>query len=481
MQASHDAFAAARVVVVGDVILDRYWFGSTSRISPEAPVPVVHVDQRADRPGGAANVALNAVALGARVMLVGLVGADEAGATVRRLLEDAGVRCALLDSGEAGTVVKLRVLSQHQQLIRLDFEKPAHAAVTSGLRERFETVLADADVVILSDYAKGTLLAVQELIALARAAGKRVVVDPKGTDFARYRGATLVTPNQKELEAVVGACPDLPTLASRGEALREALGLEALLVTRGEHGMSLIARDEPVLHLDAQAREVFDVTGAGDTVCAVMATALAAGHDLRHATALANAAAGVVVGKLGTATVSAAELEQALRADAPAHAGVVDEAGLIEQVASARRRGHSIVMTNGCFDLLHAGHVACLESARKLGDRLVVAVNDDASVTALKGAGRPLVPLAQRMQVLAALAVVDWVVAFTEATPARLIARVLPDVLVKGGDYHGDDVAGGDVVRAHGGRVVVLDYVEGCSTSAIIDQARRGAAGGSRE
>ncbi len=464
-------FSAARVLVVGDVILDRYWFGATNRISPEAPVPVVRVDGREDRPGGAANVALNIAALGARATLIGTVGDDEAGAAVRTLLAKAGVACALATAAGWPTIVKLRVLSQHQQLIRLDFED---AAVGDGERllERYRAALTDADVVVLSDYAKGSLCRAPEFIALARAAGRPVVVDPKGTDFERYRGATVVTPNLREFEAIAGPVGDDAALAAAARVLRERLDLGAVLVTRGERGMTLVGSAAEPAHFAAQAREVYDVTGAGDTVCAALATGLAAGLDLQHAAALANLAAGIAVGKLGAASVSTAELEHALRTTAGGPQGVVDEDTLVTLVAQARRQGETVVMTNGCFDLLHAGHVHYLQAARRLGDRLVVAVNDDASVRALKGPGRPLVPLPGRMHVLAALAAVDWVVPFAEATPARLIGRVLPDVLVKGGDYRGAEIAGAAAVRRAGGRVEILEFVPGWSTSALVDAAR---------
>jgi len=471
MQALHEAFAAARVLVVGDVILDRYWIGATSRISPEAPVPVVRVQACEERPGGAANVAANVAALGAGATLVGTVGTDEAGATVCRSLDQAGVRNALVSAAGHRTVVKLRVLSQHQQLIRLDFENDAYGIDPDALLARFEAALPECGVVVLSDYAKGTLERARAFIERARAAGRIVVVDPKGAGFGRYRGASVITPNLREFEALVGPCADEARIAERAEGVRAEFDLGALLVTRGERGMTLVARAQPPLHLQARAREVYDVTGAGDTVCAVLAAALAGGCELAHATALANAAAGVVVGKLGAATVSCAEIERALRGDA-AGPRIVDAARLLDEVASARRRGQRIVMTNGCFDVLHAGHVACLEAARRLGDRLIVAVNDDASVRRLKGGGRPLVPLAERMEVLAALAAVDWVVAFTEPTPEALIERVLPDVLVKGGDYRPEAIAGAAQVRAHGGEVVVLPYRDGLSTSAFIDAAR---------
>lgn len=465
-------FSTARVLVVGDVMLDRYWYGATSRISPEAPVPVVHIAQTDDRPGGAGNVALNVAALGAATRLLGLTGADEAAELLTQRLQAAGVQCGFQTLAGVPTITKLRVLSRHQQLLRLDFEQPFQDFDTPALLADFRAALADTDIVILSDYAKGTLAPVRALITSARQAGKPVLVDPKSRDFTIYRDATLLTPNLAEFEAVVGPCRHEADLVDRGAALVRTLGLQALLVTRGEQGMTLLRDGAPEQHFPAQAREVYDVTGAGDTVVAVLAAALAAGATLEAAVALANSAAGLVVGKLGTAVTSVAELRQALHGDWDPQRGVVSEEQLLVAVRRARAQGERLVMTNGCFDILHAGHVAYLAEAKALGDRLIVAVNDDALVQALKGSGRPINPLERRLAVLAGLASVDWVVPFSEATPARLIGQVLPDVLVKGGDYRAEDVAGGDRVRAHGGQVVILDYRAGCSTSDIIATIR---------
>jgi D-beta-D-heptose 7-phosphate kinase/D-beta-D-heptose 1-phosphate adenosyltransferase len=462
------ALEHARLLVVGDVMLDRYWHGGTSRISPEAPVPVVRVEESEDRPGGAANVALNIASLGGHAALAGLVGNDDNADRLSSRLEDAGVSTHFARSPGIPTITKLRVMSRNQQLIRLDFEEGLGDVDTSGLLAQVEAALADCDLVILSDYGKGTLNRVEDVIALARAAGKPVLVDPKGSDFRRYRGATLITPNLGEFEAVVGHCRDDSELASRGEALRAELELEALLITRSEKGMTLIREGHDPLHLPTRAREVFDVTGAGDTVIGVLGLALAAGHGFPEAMTLANLAAGLVVAKPGTATVSIAELYTALHGDKLAEFGAIEEAPLIEAVRAAQARGEKVVMTNGCFDILHAGHVAYLEHARRLGDRLIVAVNDDASVARLKGPKRPINPLMRRMQVLAGLGAVDWVVPFGEETPQRLIEAVLPDVLVKGGDYSPEQIAGGKAVREAGGEVRVLGFEDGVSTTAMI-------------
>lgn len=466
-------FAAAQVLIVGDVMLDRYWHGAASRISPEAPVPVVHVTDREERPGGAGNVAVNVAALGAQATLLGLIGTDEAAATLRSLLSQREIHCHLENIAGIATITKLRVISRHQQLIRLDFEGGFIPAHSKALLPAYSAALSQRPVVILSDYGKGTLQEPQQLIRLGREAGVPILIDPKGTHFSRYHGASLITPNLAEFEAVAGPCADEAALVEKGEQLRQQLELEALLITRGEQGMTLLQQGHPPLHLPTEAREVFDVTGAGDTVISVLGAALAAGSTLKEATILANLAAGIVVGKLGTANVTCDELQGALQ-PITTRRGILSEEELLHLVNLARSRGENIVMTNGCFDILHPGHIGYLAEARRLGDRLVVAVNDDASVERLKGAGRPINNLAQRMAVLAALHDVDWVIPFSEDTPARLIERVLPDRLVKGGDYTAEQVAGADAVLASGGKVTILPYQEGCSTSRIIDAIRKG-------
>lgn len=462
------ALEHTRLLVVGDVMLDRYWHGATSRISPEAPVPVVRVGEAEDRPGGAANVALNIASLGGRAGLAGLVGNDDNAERLECRLNDAGVSTYFASSEDIPTITKLRVMSRNQQLIRLDFEEGLGQVDPAQLSARVEAALPEADLMILSDYGKGTLADVQGLIALGRRLGKRVLVDPKGSDFAKYRGASVITPNLAEFEAVMGPCPDDATLAARGEALRAELDLEAVLVTRSEKGMTLVCEGHEPMHLPTRAREVFDVTGAGDTVIGVLGLALAAGHGWPESMLLANLAAGLVVAKPGTATLSIAELYTALHGNKLGEFGISEESALRTAVTAAQARGERVVMTNGCFDILHAGHVAYLEQARRLGERLIVAVNDDASVARLKGPARPINPLMRRMQVLAGLAAVDWVVPFAEDTPQRLIEVILPDVLVKGGDYHPDDIAGGEAVRAAGGEVCVLDFEDGVSTTAMI-------------
>lgn len=461
-------FHQAKVLVLGDVMLDRYWFGSTQRISPEAPVPVVKVQENEERAGGAANVAMNIAGLNVPVTLLGLIGNDEAGRVLGKLLESHHIRnhCVALDSHP--TITKLRVISRHQQLLRMDFEEDFHRADSAELLAKLSAEITACGALVLSDYGKGTLDQVQLMIQIARNANVPVLIDPKGTDFERYRGATLLTPNMSEFEAVAGVCRDEAEIVVKGLKMIRDFELSALLITRSEKGMTLLRPDCEPFHLPTQAREVYDVTGAGDTVISVLATAIADGRALEEACYLANAAAGVVVGKLGTSTVSPSELEMAIHQRGDSGFGVVTESELHRQIQLAKARGEKIVMTNGCFDILHPGHVSYLDNARKLGDRLIVAVNSDASVKRLKGENRPINDLDSRMAVLAGLASVDWVVPFEEDTPQRLIGEVLPDLLVKGGDYQVEQIAGHKEVLANGGEVRVLNFENGCSTSNVI-------------
>jgi len=466
-------FSATRVLVAGDLMLDEYWFGATSRISPEAPVPVVRVTGAQARAGGAANVAVNLATLGAKTVLAGVTGDDANADRLQETLTPRGIELATVRAPGMPTITKLRVLSRNQQLIRLDTEdryEAEHAAPLGGL---VDAQLAGAGACVLSDYGKGTLHAVGDFIAACRERGVPVLVDPKGNDFERYSGATLLTPNLAEFEAVAGAPDDDDDLVRRAGALRAELQLDALVVTLSERGMLVIDDQGNASLLPARAREVFDVTGAGDTVIATLAAGIAAGMPLAAAAALANLAAGLVVRKIGVASVTPSELRLSLHEQGQGGRGLLsrDEAVLVTR--EAQRRGERVVMTNGCFDILHTGHVAYLEEAKARGDRLLVAVNDDASVTRLKGQGRPVNPVADRMAVLAGLASVDWVVPFGEDTPAKLIAAVLPDVLVKGGDYRPEEIAGGPAVLANGGNVEVLSFHEGRSTTALIEALRR--------
>lgn len=474
MKLTMPRFDLAKVLVIGDIMLDRYWQGATSRISPEAPVPVVKVEQINDRPGGAGNVALNIAALGAGATLRGFTGNDEMADSLQDMLRGAGVECFFQRVEDYPTITKLRVISRQQQLIRLDFEEPGLAGKGLQLEQNLEMYLKNCGALVLSDYAKGALQNPGVMIAAAKAAGVPVLVDPKGADFSRYRGATVLTPNLHEFEAVVGVCETEDELVAKGESLMQELDLGALLITRGEHGMTLLRPGEEEFHLPARAREVFDVTGAGDTVIAVLAAAVAAGEALPQAVALANTAASIVVSQLGTAAVSAPELRRAIAVDQGSERGALTLGQLQIAVADARSRGEKVVFTNGCFDIIHAGHVGYLEQAKDLGDRLIVAINSDKSVRKLKGRGRPINPQDRRMAVLAGLEAVDWVVCFEDDTPESLLHVLKPDILVKGGDYDKEGVVGWEIVEAYGGEVRPLGYVDDLSTTAIVTKIKSG-------
>lgn len=467
-------FTQANILIVGDIMLDRYYAGDTQRISPEAPVPVVKVREVKEQPGGAGNVALNVRALGAGASLITLVGADHPAEVLESELKAVDVNTHLLKQKQTTTTVKERILSQHQQLLRIDFEQDIPAHPSDALLTAFSEHLEHANAVILSDYAKGVLQKHSaDFIKLARKAKVPVFVDPKGHDFSFYHGATLLTPNFKEFEAVVGPCETEREVLERGRRLMKQCDIEALLITRGEHGMTLLMRDEPEIYLPARGREVFDVTGAGDTVISVIATAFANGMSLPKAVELGNTAAGIVIGKLGAASVTPHELEQVMAGQSAYRSGVMDEDKCLMAVKEARARGERIVFTNGCFDVLHALHVEYLALSKQLGDRLIVAVNDDASITRLKGPGRPVNAAEHRMSVLAGLASVDWVIPFADDTPNRLLELIQPDVLAKGGDYSIDEVVGADIVQAYGGQVVVLgDTIKGVKSTSIIERIK---------
>lgn len=466
-----ERLSAGRILVVGDVMLDRYFSGDTSRISPEAPVPVVKITQVEDKAGGAANVARNIAHLGTQVGLLGLVGQDVHAQHLQDLLADDHIETHLIAREDQPTITKTRVLSRHQQVVRLDHEEAFSADAGRAVAAHFQQVLGHYDMAVFSDYSKGTLQQLPAMIQATRAAGKRVLVDPKNTDFAFYRGADIITPNLSEFKAAGGQTQSEADMLASARHLLAVHGIGAMLLTRSEQGMTWITPDHHH-HYPAQVREVTDVTGAGDTVLATLASFAAAGMEPEAACLVANTAAGLVVGKLGAATVTPHELSHAL-ARFGFSAVVEPAAQALEQIRQARKAGERIVFTNGCFDLLHAGHVRYLAQARSLGDRLVVGLNSDASVQRLKGAGRPVNAWSDRATVLSGLQSVDWVLPFGDDpsegdTPLKLIQQVSPDVLVKGGDYTLEQIVGADHVLSMGGSVQVLDFVEGRSTSRMI-------------
>ncbi|MFT8952946.1 MULTISPECIES: D-glycero-beta-D-manno-heptose-7-phosphate kinase [unclassified Gluconobacter] len=467
-------FLFKKIVVVGDVLLDRYITGAVNRISPEAPVPVVLRSGGSNVPGGAANVAVNAAALGCPVNLIGVVGRDENADTLRRSIASyADIdMSALVEVPNWPTISKTRVMSSNQQIVRIDEEVVVDfdADIKNAIIAATLRALEGASVLVCSDYAKG-VLSPQVLSAIIEAAREKnipVIVDPKSRDFSIYRGASLVTPNRAEAAQATGLF-----LKTDDDVLRAASVLSGqfggdVLLTRSEEGMTLWQRDGHVFHQSVRKSEVFDVSGAGDTVLATVAAVISAGHDLDTAVVMATLAASIAVGKVGTVAVSRDELSHALSKDMGSDGRVASLEMAKSIVSNWRRHGASVVFTNGCFDLVHPGHVSLMRAAAAQGDKLVVGLNSDASVRRLKGETRPVQSEDARAMVVSALRDVDLVVIFDEDTPLHVIETLVPDVLVKGADYAEEDVVGGDVVKAAGGKVVLANLVDGCSTSNIV-------------
>ena len=470
-------FHRASVLVVGDAMLDRYVYGDVSRVSPEAPVPILTVTREVAMPGGAGNVVRNLVALDAAAAFVSVVGDDQAGSELTSLVGgQERVEPWLLVQGGRTTTLKTRYIAQGQHLIRADREETV--ALPEKLAERLVRIALDAmaatSVTVLSDYRKGVLTeaVAQQLIEGAKALGRKIIVDPKGRDYTRYRGADIVTPNRKELLEATGLPVETEAqIVQAAQSLLAQFGFGAVLVTRAEDGMSLITPDS-VRHYPGEAKEVFDVSGAGDTVVATLATAIAAEVPLAEAARLANIAGGIVVGKVGTAVARPADLLAAIAPVTGALRKVVTAAAAAEAAERWRLRGYKVGFTNGCFDLLHPGHVHLLEQCRAMCDRLIVGINSDASVQRLKGPTRPAQGEAARAAVLASLASVDLVCLFEEDTPIELIKQIKPDLLIKGADYTRETVVGADLVESWGGRVALAQLLPGHSTTATLARLR---------
>ncbi len=468
------------VLVIGDLMLDRYLIGDVQRISPEAPVPVVILRQQIDRAGGAANVAANLANLGISTRIAGFVGEDVEATILLALINHLGIKSdAVIQSSARPTIAKTRVMSSHHQIVRIDQESQTkfsveentelHLLITHALHEK-------PSIVILSDYAKGVLSddACQLIIKACNKAKIPVLADPKGKDYSKYKGATALTPNQKETAEVCGVnMNDTEALLAGAKKLNADLGLQFLAVTRGEEGITLFDQANQH-HLAATAKQVFDVSGAGDTVIATLAAGLIHGLSPQDALSLANTAAGIVVGKIGTVPIKLVELIQELadKNNSDQVDKIMDLTGLKLKVDSWRAEKQKIVFTNGCFDLLHAGHVTYLEEAKKIGDKLILGLNTDRSVSALKGPTRPVINEDDRARVLAALEVIDAVILFDEDTPLKLIKAVKPDIVVKGGDYTEEQIVGGIEVKSWGGKVTLIPLVQGRSTSGILEKLR---------
>ncbi len=476
-----DSLGSPKVAVVGDLILDHYVFGNVARISPEAPIPVLHVTREEDRLGGAANVAANILSLGGRAALVGAISRDDPGSRFRRLCRAAkGLQLMAAVTPNRPTVLKTRMVSQNQQMLRVDRESAValEKAQLAEIQQLAGDALRGARAVVLSDYGKGvvTPAVAQAAIKAARKAGVPVVVDPKGRDYARYRGATAVTPNRAEAEAATGIdCSTMPGVVAAGRKLIDELGLKAAVITLSAQGVAVIPARGAMAHFPALSRSVYDVTGAGDTFIATFALCLAAGADFQTAARVANYAAALKVARFGAVAVTRDELRRSVISanEGFHHAGkVVTHTELAAALAEHRKRGERIVFTNGCFDLLHQGHVTYLNFCRGQGDIVVVGLNSDASVRRLKGPTRPVNQAESRARVLAALSDVDYVTVFTEDTPEKLIGKVAPDVLVKGEDWQGKKVAGAGLVEQRGGKVVFAPFVQGKSTTLLIEKLK---------
>lgn len=467
---------AARVLCVGDVILDHFHYGRVERISPEAPIPVLKLERQDTMLGGAGNVVRNLLGLKAGVRFVGVVGNDHDGREVERLLAGHGIGDApLIDHGRRRTSSKSRYLADGQQMLRTDRETvfPLDGEIRDRLIAAAVAAMAECNVMILSDYRKGVLSrkVIEALIAAAGKSKIRVIVDPKGSDYSRYRGAGVLTPNRHELHDATGLPVDTDAdIAAAGGKLISDHQIGAVLVTRSRDGMTIVTGDGEPRHLGAEAKEVFDVSGAGDTVVAALAAALSAGAGLEQAARLANVAAGIVVGKVGTAAAAADDIIGALHHQelSSAEAKIVSLEQAVGQIGKWRRRGQTIGFTNGCFDLLHPGHISLLDQAGQACDRLVIGINSDSSIKRLKGEDRPVQSEAARAAVMASLSQADLIIVFAEDTPLQLIEAIKPDVLVKGADYTVDQVVGADLVHSYGGRIVLAELAPGHSTTATI-------------
>jgi D-beta-D-heptose 7-phosphate kinase/D-beta-D-heptose 1-phosphate adenosyltransferase len=479
------AIARKTVLCVGDLMLDEFVYGEVSRISPEAPAPVIAVQRSESNIGGAGNVARNIASVGASCIFVGLIGEDAPGAQLEAALaKEARIESVLVRDSARPTTRKTRFVSEHfsTHMLRADWElaSPAADATEQKLIDTVLPLIARADIVLLSDYAKGVLTArvIRNVIDAARKLGKRVIVDPKSANFAIYRGATLLTPNRKEFsEATRSRADSMESIALAAQDVMQLADCEAILVTQSEHGMTLVPRKDEAIHVPAFPVKVRDVSGAGDTVAAVLAASLAAGADWDTGLRMASAAAAVAIGKKGTASVSTDELRRKILPHAYLAAEekiIGSDVDLDAQVTEWRSEGLRVGFTNGCFDILHPGHVKVLTAARAACDRLIVGLNSDASTRRLKGPERPLQKERARAEVLAALEAVDLVAIFDEDTPLRLITQIKPNVLVKGGDYTRETVVGHEIVEAAGGVVLLIDTLEGFSTTSLVNRAKAG-------
>jgi D-beta-D-heptose 7-phosphate kinase/D-beta-D-heptose 1-phosphate adenosyltransferase len=471
-------FAKCTVLVIGDVMLDRYFWGDVARISPEAPIPIVRINKKTLTLGGAGNVAMNLKGLNCKQILLGVRGNDSNGLFLSEVLEKEGIRNYLIPVKSHPTTTKTRILGQNQQLLRLDEENSVEipAKILKELLDSFDQAFPEADVVIISDYGKGVFRVdmAEHIIKVCRSKNVPVFVDPKGVSWERYSGATCITPNTAELNPIASFPEDDNNiLENQANKVIAKYDLKYMLVTRGPKGISLFRSGRPAIHIATQAREVYDVSGAGDTVIASLSAAFGSGLKISEAAALANIAAGIVIGKVGTQPVLDSELKQALWSRTLYGVNkIVSKNQALDMIAEWRRNGKRVVFTNGCFDILHIGHIKLLHAAADEGDKLIVGLNSDLSVKKLKGESRPIVPEAERAALLSSIKGVDLVVFFHEETPIELIRSFKPDIIVKGGDYTPEKVVGHDIVEQEGGKVVIVPLIDGVSTTKVIESLK---------
>ncbi len=473
MQLKLPQFKKTNILVVGDVMLDKYIFGDTSRISPEAPVPVFSFKNDEIRLGGAANVALNLSNINCNVSLMGFVGADSEANKIIEIIDSRKIDNQLIKIDNYSTTIKTRIVSRSQQLLRIDKEQNLSLKESKRLIPKFKNIFKNYDLILFSDYDKGALKSIQELINLCKESKIKVVVDPKQYHFEKYSGVDLMTPNLNEFQKMVGNCRNEEELKLKSKKLIKKLSLDAILVTKGEEGVSLTKKNGEYFSYKAIELDVYDVTGAGDTLIAFTSACLAVGLTYQESIYFANIAAGKAVNKFGTATVLAEEIREFLDAKSSNHSRVSSLSKLKNILKKEREMGNKIVMTNGCFDILHTGHTFYLEEAKKLGDILIVAINSDNSIKKLKGDNRPINDLPERTLLISSLKSVDWVIPFDELTPEYIIKEINPDVLVKGGDYELSQIVGADHVLKNGGEVKTINFKEGFSSSKIINKIKK--------
>jgi D-beta-D-heptose 7-phosphate kinase / D-beta-D-heptose 1-phosphate adenosyltransferase len=468
-----DQFLNAKVLVVGDILYDQYLFGEVKRISPEAPVPIVKFEKEEILLGGAANVASNIIGLGAQTMLIGFLGDDINGKVIQKKLNKDKIINKLIFLKNQSTIVKQRIVSQQQHLVRIDFDNGYKYESSDSIFNLLNDYLSEYNVLILSDYGKGTLHDIQKMISLASSLGKKTIVDPKGSNFSKYKNASILTPNFSEFENVVGKCNSEDEVISKAKALCVDLCLGALLLTRGEKGMTYVSSEKNEINLDAISRDVFDVTGAGDTVIATLAASVSSGFTIEDALNFANLAAGAVVENFGTYSVSIQDLVKKNEINKNSFSNKkINIENLSEKIKVLKKNKNKIIMTNGCFDILHMGHIRYLKEAKSLGDILVVALNSDVSIKNIKGYKRPINNQLSRLEVLSAIECVDIITVFNDDTPIEVIKIVNPDILVKAGDYNPEEIIGGDFVKKNNGEVKILTYYEGYSTSNSINKIK---------